>query len=145
MQVMVGQGLSVTGQFTVTEDHQGAPGLAHGGLLASAFDEVLGSLTWLLGTPAVTGRLETDFRRPVPVGSVLFIDAHVLGVAGRKIYTRADGRLDRPDGPLALTAGAVFVAVPIEHFRSAGRAQDVQAAAEAADVQAAVRAFEVNP
>jgi hypothetical protein len=36
MQVLAGEGISVRASFTVTEDHQGAPGLAHGGILASA-------------------------------------------------------------------------------------------------------------
>ena len=39
-----GEGLDLTGKFTVTENHQGAPGLAHGGLLSLAFDEALGKL-----------------------------------------------------------------------------------------------------
>ena len=54
-----GEGLEITAEFTVTENHQGAPGLAHGGLLSLAFDEALGKLMWLLRAPAVTGRLET--------------------------------------------------------------------------------------
>ncbi|MEY2823137.1 MAG: hypothetical protein RLZZ485_773 [Actinomycetota bacterium] len=36
--------MNLTGQFVVTDQHQGAPGLAHGGLLALAFDEALGKL-----------------------------------------------------------------------------------------------------
>ena len=37
----VGEGATITAEFTVTENHQGAPGLAHGGLLSLAFDEAL--------------------------------------------------------------------------------------------------------
>lgn len=130
MRVHAGEGLRVHAEFTVSEHHQGAPGLAHGGVLAAAFDEALGSLNWLLRSPSVTGRLETDFRRPVPVGSVLHIEAEIVGQAGRKIYTRAVGRLDAPDGPVALTAAALFVQVPLEHFRTHGRAEDVDRAIE---------------
>ncbi|MEY3098759.1 MAG: hypothetical protein RIS32_550, partial [Actinomycetota bacterium] len=61
--------MSITAQFTVTDLHQGAPGLAHGGLLSCAFDEALGKLMWLVREPAVTGKLETSFLAPVPVGS----------------------------------------------------------------------------
>ena len=82
-----GQGLDLTGKFTVTENHQGAPGLAHGGLLSLAFDEALGKLMWLIRTPAVTGRLETDFLLPVPMGRTLYINARITGQSGRKIYT----------------------------------------------------------
>ena len=31
-----GEGLDISAEFTVTENHQGAPGLAHGGLLSLA-------------------------------------------------------------------------------------------------------------
>ena len=143
--VAAGDGLSLTGQFTVTEQHQGAPGLAHGGLLTAAFDDALGSLNWLLSAPAVTGRLETDFRRPVPVGSTLHIKAEVVGVKGRKVFTRAVGRLDAPDGPVALTASALFIQVPLEHFTTHGRKEDVERAREDRAVRRSVDNLEVNP
>jgi acyl-coenzyme A thioesterase PaaI-like protein len=128
MRITAGEGLTVTGEFTVSEHHQGAPGLAHGGLLSAAIDEILGSLNWLLDGPAVTGRLECDFRRPVPVGSVLHILAEVVGVKGRKVYTRAVGRLDAADGPVAITAAALFVQVPLQHFVANGAPEHVQRA-----------------
>jgi acyl-coenzyme A thioesterase PaaI-like protein len=111
-----GKELDLYGKFTVTENHQGAPGLAHGGLLSLAFDEALGKLMWLIRTPAVTGRLETDFLLPVPMGRTLFIDARITGQAGRKIYTQAEGRLDSSTGEIAVKASALFIAVPMEHF-----------------------------
>jgi acyl-coenzyme A thioesterase PaaI-like protein len=140
-----GEGLSLRGTFTVTDEHQGAPGLAHGGLLTTAFDDALGSLNWLLSTPAVTGRLETDFRRPVPVGSTLHIDAEVLGVKGRKVFTRAVGRLNAGDGPIAVTAAALFIQVPVEHFTANGRAEDVERAREDRAVRSSLNNLEVNP
>lgn len=145
MEVSAGAGCRIHAEFTVTEHHQGAPGLAHGGLLSAAFDEALGAVTWLLRVPAVTGHLETDFRRPVPVGTTLFITAECIGIAGRKIYSRAVGRLGAPDGPVGVEAAAVFVAVPIEHFRDNGRAADVEAFVSSGDRAAVASAFEVNP
>ena len=128
MQITAGEGLTVRGVFVVTDDHQGAPGLAHGGLLTTALDEILGSLNWLLAGPAVTGRLEVDFRRPVPVGTQLVVDADVVGVKGRKVFTRAIGRLDDPDGPVAVSAAALFIQVPLQHFVDHGTAEHVQQA-----------------
>ena len=145
LRVRAGDGVALTAELAVGEHHQGAPGLAHGGLLAAAFDEALGALIWLLRTPAVTARLETDFRRPVPVGSHLHLDAEVLGVARRKIYTKATGRLGSVDGPVAVTAAAVFVTVPLEHFVTHGRAEDVEAARSEARVLHSARMYEVNP
>jgi acyl-coenzyme A thioesterase PaaI-like protein len=120
--------MSVTGIFTPSEHHQGAPGLAHGGVLTTAIDEVLGSLNWLLAGPAVTGRLECDFRRPVPVGSELHIEADVVGVKGRKVFTRAVGRLESPAGPIAISAAALFIQVPLQHFVDHGTPEQVRKA-----------------
>jgi acyl-coenzyme A thioesterase PaaI-like protein len=116
LKARVGDGLNITAQFTVTENHQGAPGLAHGGLLSLAFDEALGKLMWLLRAPAVTARLETDFLSPVPIGSTLFISARITGQQGRKVYSEAEGRLNAPDGPLAVRAASLFIIVPMKHF-----------------------------
>ncbi|GAB3480248.1 PaaI family thioesterase [Amycolatopsis cihanbeyliensis] len=133
LQSTVGEGRTVHSQFTVTEAHQGAPGLAHGGLLACAFDEALGATVGnLLRKPAVTGRLETDFRRPVPVGSILYIAATLDGTAGRKIYVSADGRLDAEDGPIAVRARGLFVMVGLEHFTTHGDPEALEKFREAA-------------
>jgi acyl-coenzyme A thioesterase PaaI-like protein len=145
MHVSAGDGLSIDAKFTVTEDHQGAPGLAHGGLLTAAFDEALGSLAWLLRKPMVTGRLETEFVRPVPVGTTLYIRATTEKVVGRRIYTRAEGRIGEPSGPVAVRAAAIFVTVPIEHFVKYGRAEDVAAAVARPDIRETAGTFEVNP
>jgi acyl-coenzyme A thioesterase PaaI-like protein len=110
--------MTINAKFTVTEMHQGAPGLAHGGLLSCAFDEALGKLMWLVRQPAVTGKLETSFIAPVPVGTILFIQAEIIGQEGRKIYCKAQGRINSDSGPLAVEAAAIFVIVPMEHFIS---------------------------
>ena len=111
-----GEGVNLTAEFIVTLHHQGAPGLAHGGLLSLAFDEALGKLMWLIRSPAVTARLETDFLKPVPIGSTIHITAEITGKVSSKVYTSAQGCLDSPDGPIAVRASALFVIVPMKHF-----------------------------
>lgn len=128
MRITAGVGLDVFGVFVVGEHHQGAPGLAHGGLLTLAVDEILGSLNWLLATPAVTGRIECDFRRPVPIGSQLHVSAQIIGQKGRRVYMKATGRLGDDEGAVALTAAAIFVQVPIDHFISNGQQEFVKQA-----------------
>ncbi|MER5260303.1 MULTISPECIES: PaaI family thioesterase [unclassified Streptomyces] len=140
-----GEGVGVTAEFTVREAHQGAPGLAHGGVLATALDETLGSLNWLLRVIAVTGRLETDFALPVPLGTVLFLEAEVTAVAGRKIYSRATGRIGGPEGPVAVRAKALFIEVKVDHFVENGRPEEIRAAMDDPDQLRRARAFEVNP
>ncbi|MFF8035036.1 MULTISPECIES: PaaI family thioesterase [unclassified Streptomyces] len=145
LEARAGAGVSITAEFTVQSAHQGAPGLAHGGVLATALDETLGSLNWLLRTIAVTGRLETDFVRPVPVGTVLHLEAEVTAVAGRKIYCTAAGRIGGPEGPVAVRADALFIEVAVDHFVDHGREEEIRAALSDPDQVRRARAFEVNP
>ena len=141
-----GDGQNLTAVFTVTENHQGAPGLAHGGLLSLAFDEALGKLMWLLRAPAVTARLETDFLKPVPMGSKLFISAEITGQVSRKVYCSAVGRLNSPDGEIAVRAAALFVIVPMSHFLQNAPAEYLEAIAKTPEVLAFVDPnFNINP
>lgn len=140
-----GQGVDVTAEFTVQPAHQGAPGLAHGGVLTAALDETMGALQWLMQTVAVTARLETEFVRPVPVDTLLHLEAAVRAVHRRKIYAAATGRSGGPDGPVVARAEALFVAVQIEHFTRHGRDEEIQAAMDDPDMVRRARAFEVNP
>ncbi|MGH3437647.1 MAG: PaaI family thioesterase [Sciscionella sp.] len=137
----LGDGLVAHTKFTVTEGHQGAPGLAHGGALSAAFDEALGTLNVLTRQPAVTGKLETEFLRPVPVGSTLYITARIDGVAGRKIYNSAQGRLDGNDGPIAVRARALFVVVGLDHFTKYGAFEDLASMGS----RGVTQDYEVNP
>jgi acyl-coenzyme A thioesterase PaaI-like protein len=142
MRFTVGEGVRVTSEFVVTGDHEGAPGLVHGGLLSAALDETQATLLWLIRAPAVTARLETDFLTPVPVGATVRIDATCLGIAGRKIYTAATGTLTTPSGDdaPAVRSAALFVEVPVEHFTAFGRPDLVTAS-----MNRPVESVEVNP
>lgn len=111
-------GVAVRCSFVITEHHMGAPGLAHGGILASALDEALGSLSWLMRMTAVTAHLEVDYVRPVPVGRTVVIDARCIGVDGRKIYVEGAGRLDSEEGEVAVRGSGMFLAVSLDHFAS---------------------------
>ena len=121
LQIEVLEGVAVRSRFRVGEHHMGAPGLAHGGVLASALDEALGSLSWLMHRIAVTARLEVDYVAPVPVESTVVIDAHGTGIDGRKMYTEATGRLGSEHGTVVVRGKGLFVQVAPEHFtRHAG-------------------------
>lgn len=104
---------TVRGSFTVTEHHQGAPGLAHGGVISAAVDEGMGYLLWLVESPAVTAHIEVDFRRPVPVGSRLELQARLERTEGRKIRASLTGWVD---GEVAVEAKALYLKVGVEHF-----------------------------
>ena len=142
----VGKAMDITAEFVVSENHQGAPGLAHGGLLSLAFDEALGKLMWLIRSPAVTARLETDFLKPVPMGTTLHISARITGQVNRKVYTAAEGRLGGPDGEIAVKAAALFVIVPMSHFLDNAPKEYLEHIAKSPEILAFVDPeFEINP
>lgn len=112
-------GIEVVGRLTVETRYQGGPGVIHGGLLTTAFDETQGMACMVLGTPVVTGHLQIDFARPVPLGSVLEFRARIDGTIRRKVYTSAEVRI--VDGPgaseeIAGTSRGLFLTIKPEHF-----------------------------
>lgn len=134
--------LELESLVVLAASHQGAPGLAHGGVLSAMFDEALGALQVFVQEPAVTASLTTDFRAPVPIGAQLHVRSRLDGRNGRKLHVSAQARLGAPDGPVAATAHGLFLVVPAEHFTRHGRPEDV-AAAQAAG--AAPRPFAHGP
>jgi acyl-coenzyme A thioesterase PaaI-like protein len=145
MSITAGQGLAVSAVFEVTQHHQGAPGIGHGGVLAAAFDEALGATNWLLRSTAVTAHLEISYRAPVPIGSAVYIVARIDAVRGRKIWASAEGRLDHFDGPLAVTAASLYLQVPVEHFTRHGRTAEVAAAGNQVEVAHHLASLDIAP
>jgi acyl-coenzyme A thioesterase PaaI-like protein len=107
---------TVACDLRLARHHQGAPGIAHGGLVTAVFDEAMGATQVFVEGRAVTATLSTDFRRPVPVESPLHVVARLDERDGRKLRTSAELRLGDADGPVAATARALFLTVPDEHF-----------------------------
>jgi acyl-coenzyme A thioesterase PaaI-like protein len=110
-------GERVTGEVTLDERHQGAPGFAHGGAVATALDDTLGTLLVVLGQPGVTARLEVNYRRPAFLGRRFRLEAEVERVEGRKIHMAA---LMRDDGEVVADARALFIQVEPDHFLQTG-------------------------
>ncbi len=103
----------VRGEVTLDRRHEGAPGFAHGGAISTALDDALGSVLLILERPAVTARLETNYRRPAFLGRRFEIEAWAERIEGRKLYLA--GEL-RDDGKVIADARAIFVEVEVEHF-----------------------------
>jgi acyl-coenzyme A thioesterase PaaI-like protein len=109
LRLFAGEGVSTYAEVDVTAAHQGQPDRAHGGLLAAAFDEIMGAVNWLVGSSTVTGRLDVVYRAPVPVGETLYFRAWSRGVDRRKSFVSAECLLAGPAGKPAATASAVFI------------------------------------
>ena len=99
--------------FRFDERHQGAPGIAHGGLVAAALDEACGLLATWHRFPMVTARIFVRYRRPVHINRDIAARARVTRQHGRR--THVDGEL-LDAGEVVAEARAAFVHVPLEHF-----------------------------
>jgi acyl-coenzyme A thioesterase PaaI-like protein len=98
-------------ELTLLPDFQGWEGLAHGGIVATILDEVMG---WALaGADAwgFTARMTIEYKRPVPVGARIRGEGRLI--ERRRRVLRVTGRLlDATTGEVFATADAIYVAAP---------------------------------
>jgi acyl-coenzyme A thioesterase PaaI-like protein len=71
---------------------EGPPGHAHGGVVAALFDDATAFLMRIVDETCMASELTVHYRRPVPLGVPLEIDARVAGRDGRRIHTEAEMR-----------------------------------------------------
>jgi acyl-coenzyme A thioesterase PaaI-like protein len=100
-------------RVTLGEAFEGAPGRAHGGVVAALIDETMGLVMSISATPAFTGRLAVTYRAPTPLGQPLEVRARLAGRAGRKITVTSELRSAQR---LLAQGEGVFIAVEPEHF-----------------------------
>ncbi|MCH5645270.1 PaaI family thioesterase [Gordonia sp. ABSL49_1] len=116
LDVRAGEGFTASASMHVEPWMEGGPGIMHGGLVSSAFDEVMVKVPMLVDPATVTAHLEVNFRAPIPVGSTLTVEATLLGRQRRKVYAEGIAHLGDPDRPVAY-GKAMFVAINArEHF-----------------------------
>ena len=104
---------SVVADFQAREEHQGFPGVIHGGIVAALLDETLGR-TSLLGNNqdwTMTGRLEVRYRRYVPYGALLRARAQ-LGTERRRMM-QASGVLTLAEDESVVFAEAQGTFLPL--------------------------------
>src|SRR5262249_33574053 len=98
-------------ELLLSPGHQGAPGRVHGGVLSAALDEAMGIVAWSLGRPCSTAHLAVDYLAPVPLGGTVHVTARCADQDGRKLYLKAEARLEGESGPVAARASALYVQV----------------------------------
>lgn len=101
------------------ERHEGAPGFAHGGAVATALDDTLGTLLVVLRRPAVTAKLEVNYRKPAFLGRDLEVEAWTERTDGRKLYLA--GRMTDAGGETVADTTALFLEVDLNHFARGGK------------------------
>lgn len=84
------EGARVVGEHALPRHFQGAPGVAHGGMLALLLDEYSCAAAYFLrGVLVVTGSLDVRFAAPCPVEATLRIEAELEDEAHPRYRTIA--------------------------------------------------------
>jgi acyl-coenzyme A thioesterase PaaI-like protein len=98
-------------ELTLRPDFQGWEGIAHGGIVATILDEVMG---WALASAdawGYTARMSIEYRRPVPVGARIRGEGRLVE-RRRRLLTLTARLVDVSTGEVLATAEALYVAVP---------------------------------
>jgi acyl-coenzyme A thioesterase PaaI-like protein len=96
---------------------EGAPGRAHGGIVAAVFDDTMGFVLSMLRQPAFTGRLTVTYRAPTPVNEHLEFRARLVHRDGRKLTIGAEAT--SASGIVVAEAEGLFIAIPADRFGEA--------------------------
>ncbi len=107
---------SIVADFQPREEHQGFPGIIHGGIVAAILDETLGRTSILAQRPewTMTGRLEIRYRRSVPYGPLLRVRATLEGQRLRMIQAAGIITLAGDEQIILAEARGTFLSLPEE-------------------------------
>jgi len=98
--------VEIEGHCTLDASFGGGPGRAHGGVIATLFDEALGRANTAAGLNGMTVAIEVRFRAGAPLGEPLRVTARCVRIDGRKRF--GSGELWHGD-TLVAEATAVYV------------------------------------
>jgi acyl-coenzyme A thioesterase PaaI-like protein len=106
----------VVSHYSIPENYNGYPGVAHGGIVTALLDEAMGRTAidreiWLM-----TAKMTTKFHQPTPTETPLTIIAWITRKR-RKVY-EVHGEVRLEDGTLTAEADGIYFAVPEEQFGS---------------------------
>jgi acyl-coenzyme A thioesterase PaaI-like protein len=98
-------------ELTLRRDFQGWEGIAHGGIVATILDEVMG---WALASAdawGYTAKMSIEYKRPVPVGARIRGEGRLVG-RRRRLLTLTGRLVNASTGEVLATAEALYVAAP---------------------------------
>jgi acyl-coenzyme A thioesterase PaaI-like protein len=103
----------VVARVVLRRAFEGAPGRAHGGIVAAVFDDVTGFVIGQLREPAFTGELTVRYLAPVPVDEPLEMRARLDGRERRKLFISGEVRHDEH---IVATCKAIYITVDPKMF-----------------------------
>ena len=110
--------------FTPRPEHQGWPGVLHGGITSTILDETIGRTAFLVDMWAVTGRMEIRYCQPIPIGEPLTAHGEIISVRSRALEARGEIRL--ADATVAAEAVGTYIRLPDDKRRELERQLDLR-------------------
>jgi uncharacterized protein (TIGR00369 family) len=112
-------GNHILASFEFSDSQQGPPGYVHGGASAAVMDEAMGLAVFYSGYRAVTANMSVDYRKPIPLGQRVTIQAEMSGKTERRILAR--GEILLPDGSVAVSATGMYAEAKLFFDKIAGQ------------------------
>ena len=97
-------------ELSLDKRFEGWDGIAHGGIICTILDEVMGWAVIEHDLWGVTARMAVDFKKPVVIGQPIRAEARVT--SARRRVVDVEGELRHADGTLLAAATATYVAAP---------------------------------
>ena len=97
---------AVEGVAVFTDPYEGPPGAVHGGVVAAAFDSMLGAAQVAAGVMGPTGTLTVRLLAPTPLHVPVVFTGRVAAREGRKLHVAAEATAD---GTRCAEASAIFI------------------------------------
>lgn len=79
------EGENVVTDFVPQEEHQGWPGITHGGIITSLLYEVMENYPYQNGIVAMMRGMETRFRKPISTGQKITAKSWLVKESGRML------------------------------------------------------------
>jgi acyl-coenzyme A thioesterase PaaI-like protein len=111
----IGEDGTVAGTVRFDLQHVGPPYRAHGGVVASVFDQVLGIAAIAGGSSGFTGSMTVRYKKATPLREELRFEARMVGAKGR--ISHATGEIYDSEGQVTAEAEATFVQARGERYR----------------------------
>lgn len=116
---------SVISLFSFKQIHQSYPERAHGGLISTMLDEIIGRAIWISEPDVwgVTMDLQVKFRKPVPLDTMLLARG-VITKNSKKFFT-GNGIITDLSGNILAEGVANYIKIPVSKLASTDVHDDV--------------------
>jgi len=102
------EGTRVFAAYRIPDRFHGAPGIAHGGIVAAILDEIsCAAAVFVADQFVVTGELVVRYEAPVPVETPIELEAEITSRAHAR-YAEITARIQRSGVGLARSTGKFF-------------------------------------